>query len=197
MSYSVAGDYFEACNCSVSCPCIFLAPATNDSCDLVFGWHLDRGQKDGVDLAGLNVVLAVKSPQQMTSGGWQAALYLDERSSPDQQAALAAIFTGQAGGHLANVAPLIGTVTGVHAAPIAFEKKGGNRKLLIRDLLDVEVEELAGGDGKHPIEISNPLLGAVTQTLRQARSVRLRYDGPWSIEVAGTNSFIADFAYEA
>ena len=40
---------------------------------------------------------------------WKVALYLDERASAEQQKALGGIFSGQAGGHLAVVAPLIGS----------------------------------------------------------------------------------------
>ena len=197
MGFKVHGDYFEACNCEVSCPCIFLAPASNPTCDLVLAWHIAERKKEDLDLGGLNVVMAVRSPQQRTDGKWRAALYIDERASADQQAALGDIFSGKAGGHLANVAPLIGEVTGVHAVPIRFDKANGTRRLQMGGLLDVEIEQLKGMDGTSPIEISNPLLGAVTQTLRQAKSDHLRYDGPWSIDVSGRNGFIADFAYEA
>src|SRR5438132_1533045 len=68
MSYSVEGDYFETCNCTVACQCIMLSPATNDSCQAFFAWHITRGKKDGVDLSGLNVAFALYSPKQMTDG---------------------------------------------------------------------------------------------------------------------------------
>jgi hypothetical protein len=32
--FRVEGDYFEACSCKVMCSCIFLAPATEDHCDV-------------------------------------------------------------------------------------------------------------------------------------------------------------------
>ena len=35
MSFLVKGDYFETCSCDVSCPCIWLQPATRDACDLL------------------------------------------------------------------------------------------------------------------------------------------------------------------
>ena len=118
VGYRVEGDYFEACNCDVSCNCIYLGPATKESCEAFLAWHIRRGENDGVDLAGLNVALAVRSSKQMTEGGWKVALYLDARAKPEQAKALGAIFSGQAGGYLANVAPLIGEVTGVHNATI-------------------------------------------------------------------------------
>jgi hypothetical protein len=197
MSFHVDGDYFESCTCQVSCPCIFLAPATEDACDVLFAWHIRHGEMDGVSLAGLNVALAVHTPKRMTEGGWKAALYLDERAGPDQAKALGSIFSGKAGGHLANVAPLIGTVTGVHSAPIVFERDLGRRSVRVGDVLDMDVEELTGMDGVGPVVISNPLLGAVAQPIRQAKSGTLTYNGDWKAQAAGSNGFITEFDYRS
>ncbi len=197
MAYEIEGDYFEACTCEASCPCVMLSPATEETCDALLAWHVERGNKDGVPLDGLNVALVVRSPKQMTDGGWTAALYLDERADPNQTAALQAIFTGQAGGHLANVAPLIGTVTGIQSAPIVFEKRDGTRSLRVADLVRAEVEEIGGMEGGRPVVIDNPPFSALEQPVRQARSKHLRYEGPFSIDTSGRNSFIAEFRYEA
>jgi hypothetical protein len=56
-------------------------------------------------LEGLNVVLAAHSPGHMLQTKWKVALYLDERDTPEQRDALTKVFAGQAGGHLANLAP--------------------------------------------------------------------------------------------
>jgi len=197
MSFHVEGDHFESCTCRVSCPCIFLAPATEDACDVLLAWHIRNGELDGVPLDGLNVAMAVHSPRTMTDGGWKAALYVDEGADPDQARALGAIFTGQAGGHLANVALLIGTVTGVHSAPIRFHSEGGRRSVNAGDVLAMDVEELKGMDGVGPAVISNPLLGVVTQPIRQARSGSLSYTGDWKAESAGANGFITEFEYHS
>ena len=115
MSFSVQGDYFEVCSCDVSCNCVWLGTATRDDCDVLLAWHVSNGSKDGVDLSGLNAVMAVHSPKRMTDGGWKVALYLDDRASAEQSEALGAVFSGAAGGHLANLSPLIGEVAGVAA----------------------------------------------------------------------------------
>jgi hypothetical protein len=141
--------------------------------------------------------MAVRSPKQMTDGNWTVALYLDERADAAQAEALQAIFTGQAGGHLAAVAPLVGTVTGVQSAPITFERRGGTRELRVGDVLEAAVEELRGMDAERPIVIDNPQLGAVAQPLRQARSSVLRYEDAFAFETKDRNSFIAEFRYEA
>ncbi len=197
MSFHVAGDYFESCTCQVSCPCIFLAPATEDACDVLFAWHIRRGEMDGVSLEDLTVAMAAHSPKLMTEGGWKAALYLDERADADQAKALGAIFSGQAGGHLANVAPLIGTVTGVHSAPIRFDIDGEHRSVSVGEVLEMDVEELKGMDGVGPPVISNPLFGAVTQPIRQAKSGTLEYKGDWTVSATSSNGFITEFEYRS
>jgi hypothetical protein len=94
VSFSVEGDYFEVCNCDVSCNCVWLGPATQDNCDVMFAWHVTRGSKDGVDLSGLNAVMVVHTQKRMTDGGWKLALYLDDRATAEQSEALGAVFPG-------------------------------------------------------------------------------------------------------
>ncbi|MGI8491431.1 MAG: DUF1326 domain-containing protein [Acidimicrobiales bacterium] len=195
MGFSVKGDYFEACNCDVSCPCIWLAPATQEACDLLLAWHVDTGEMDGVDLAGLNAVMAVHTPKQMTDGNWKVALYLDERSSPEQSEAMTAVFSGGAGGHLAALVPLIGEVVGVAPASISFDRSGRSMSASVANLVTMSAEEIVGMDGSNPAVITNPLLGVVAQPVTQARAGDVSYHDHWDAEFSGTNSFITQFAY--
>ena len=53
------------------------------------------------------------TPGNMFTGPkWKAALYLDEHASSEQADVLGKIFSGQAGGFLAQVGSLIGEVLG-------------------------------------------------------------------------------------
>ena len=58
VSFFVEGDYFEVCNCDVSCNCIWLGAATREDCDVLFAWHVNSGNQDGVDLSGLSAVMS-------------------------------------------------------------------------------------------------------------------------------------------
>lgn len=196
MGFSVEGDYFETCNCDVSCPCVWLRPADRDNCDVMLAWHVTRGEKDGVDLSGLNAVMAVHSPKQMTDGGWKVALYLDDRATSEQTEALGAVFSGGAGGHLAALGPLIGEVAGVAPATITFERKNGSLRAEVLGTLSMQAEELQGMDGKTPPIIANPPMGAVAQPVQQGKAGEVGYHGHWDVAFAGTNSFITDFKYE-
>ena len=196
MSFSVEGDYFETCNCDVSCPCIWLKPADKENCELLLAWHVQTGDKDGVDLSGMNTVMVVHTPKQMTDGNWKVALYVDDRATPEQSEALGAVFSGAAGGHLANLAPLIGEVAGVAPATITFDRSGGSLRAEIPGALVMSAVETMGMDGATTTVITNPLLGAVTQPLTQAKAGDVSYHGHWDVEYSGTNSFVTDFRYE-
>lgn len=196
MGFAVEGDYFEACTCDVSCPCIWLKPADRDACDVMLAWHVRTGRLDGVDLAGLNVVMVVHAPKQMRDGGWKVALYLDDRATPAQAEALGAVFSGGAGGHLAALAPLIGEVAGVTSAAIGFDRSSGSLRAQVSDVLSMEAEEITGMDGSTAPVITNPLLGAIPQPVRQAKAGDVRYHDHWDVEFSGTNSFVTDFRYE-
>ena len=143
-SWKIAGFYFESCNCDVACPCIFLSPPTSGDCTLLVAWHIEQGRFGQIDLDGLNAVLAVYSPPgRMLEVKWKVALYVDERANQDQRDALTQIFSGQAGGHLAGVAPLIGEVLGVKAVPIEYRSEGKRRSLRMGDIANAEIEGAA------------------------------------------------------
>jgi hypothetical protein len=196
MAYWIEGDYFDACSCTVSCPCIFLSPSTEDFCDGLYAWHIGRGELDGVDLAGLSVAMAARSPKQMQDGNWKVVLYLDDRADADQTNALQAIFSGQAGGHFASLAPLIGEVAGVVVASIAFTKENDSRRIEVGDAIEMQVVEL-GRESEDAMFFKDAPFMTVPQGLRQARSEKVRYSGPWNFEMSGRNAFINEFRYEA
>jgi len=100
----------------------------------LLAWHVASGSTDGVELSGLNAVMALHSPKRMTDGGWKVALYLDDRAAAEQSEALGAVFSGGAGGHLAGLAPLIGEIAGVQPAAISSRDRTARRTLKSRAL---------------------------------------------------------------
>lgn len=198
MTWNVKGQYFEACNCEAACPCVFLSPPTEGDCTVLVGWHIDEGEFDGTRLDGLNVALAVHSPGHMAEVQWRAALYFDDRASETQSQALAAIFSGQAGGHPARLASHIGEVLGAGPASIEFETAGKRTSMTIAGIAAVAIAAVAGqGDaeitvGNHHIAIA-PGFNAVV-----SRSEQLTYDDhgmQW--EIAEKHGFYSPFEYAA
>ncbi|WP_428643819.1 DUF1326 domain-containing protein [Roseibium sp.] len=170
MTWSLAGTYFESCNCDTACPCLFLSPPTQDDCTALVGWHIERGEHDGVSLSGLNVALAVHSEGHMATTKWTVSVYVDDRADERQNAALMQIFGGQAGGHPARLASHIGAITGVRSVPIRFSVEGGRHRLEIPEIADVEIEPVTGqGDGPvtlqgHPLCIAPGFPGTISKS---------------------------------
>lgn len=198
MSWSLKGKYFEACNCEAACTCLFLSPPTEEDCTLLVGWHINEGDHEGTSLEGLNVALAVYSPGHMAEVQWQVALYLDDRASETQSQALAAIFSGQAGGHPARLASHIGEVLGAGPATISFETEGKRTVMTIAGIANVAIAAIPGqGDeditiANHPLAISPGFPGTL------ARSETLVYnDHGFEWDLTEKNGFFAPFEYAA
>ena len=197
-SWKIAGTYFESCNCEVACPCIFLSPPTSGSCTLLVAWHVDQGRFGQIELDGLNTVLAVHSPGHMLEVKWKIALYVDEQANQDQQNALTQIFSGQAGGHLASVVPLIGEVLGVKKASIEYRSEGKRRSLRVGNLADAEIEGVPGQDGGDVAIASPPFTLVPGFPAVVAKSKRMRFsDYGLNWEVSNKNGFFSPFAYQS
>jgi hypothetical protein len=164
-NWSLAGDYFEACNCSVLCPCLFSTSApmasrpTEGDCHVALLFHIDQGAYGEVKLDGLNLVVCASSDGPMGQGNWTGATYVDERANGRQTEALSAIFSGAAGGPMAAFAPLFGKSLGVKKAPIIFKIDGKVRSGEIPGVLSMSVEPLPtlAGGGEMWAETGHPV----------------------------------------
>ncbi len=196
--WHLSGTYFEACNCDVACPCVFKSPPTTGECKALVGWHIDGGSFGDVTLDGLNVALYVHSPGNMVEGKWKAALYLDERATQPQKDALSQIFSGQAGGHPAALGSLIEEVLGVKSVPIEYQAEGKRRSLRIPNVVEAELEALAG-QGDAEVTLSNhPLCVAPGQTAVVGKSKQVSYrDHGLQLEVSDKAGFYSPFTYQS
>jgi len=196
--WKVNGTYFEACNCAAACPCVFTSAPTEGKCTALLAWHVDEGNFGALALNGLNVALLAHAPGHMLQTKWKVALYLDERASADQQKALGAIFSGQAGGHLAALAPLIGEVLGVKPVPIDYSASGKQRSLRIPKIAEVDIEALEGQGGALVTIENHPFTPVPGQPAVVSTSKRLKVsDYGISLDLSGKNGFYSAFAYQS
>ena len=151
-TWRISGEYFESCNCTVLCPCLLSraqARPTEGHCDVVVAVHVERGVYGSADLSGLGAALAVYTPGVMAEGNWSVAIYVDERGAAAQRAGLEAILSGQAGGPLSRLAPLIATRFPTRAVPITLGIEGKRRTLAIPGVTEITVEGIIGaGEGE-------------------------------------------------
>jgi len=196
-NWKLSGSYFEACNCDVACPCVFMSAPTTGECTVLLAWHIDSGASGDVPLDGLNVALAAFSPGPMLTTKWDVALYVDDRASPPQRDALAAIFGGQAGGEPAALGPFVGKVVGVRSVRIEFQAHGRRRSMRIPDLAEMEIEAIPG-QGEKEVTIERvPFTAVPNQTTVVAKSKRLSlHDHGWNWELSDKNGFYSPFSFK-
>ncbi|HET8578555.1 MAG TPA: DUF1326 domain-containing protein [Methylomirabilota bacterium] len=154
-SWQLSGEYCETCSCDYVCPCLpsnLTARPTHGHCYFLFGFDIGTGRYGGVTLDGLKFAVVGYTPAVMVDGNWSIGLIVDERASAEQTEALTAIASGQAGGPLAALAPLIGKFLGVERKPIEFKKDGMRRSVSIPGALE---QELAGVES--PAKPGEPL----------------------------------------
>lgn len=196
--WKVAGTYFEACSCEAACPCVFTSPPTDGKCTALVAWHIEKGNFGEITLDGFNAVLAAYAPGHMLDGKWQVALYLDQRANAQQQDAIGKIFSGQAGGHLAALVPLIGEVLGVKTVPIEYTAQGHQRSLRIPGVAAAEIEALAGQDGAEVTISNHPFTAVPGYPAVVAKSKSASYkDYGLALDVSEKNGFYSPFSYQA
>ena len=109
---------------------------------------LDRGTIDNVDVSGLTLATNVFVPGTPLAGNWRAQIFIDDRATAEQEAALLSVFTGKQGGPVADLVALVGEVVGVERAPITFDVKEGKGTLRIGNTTEAEMEPYRGPSGK-------------------------------------------------
>src|SRR5215217_7686638 len=110
MAYELRGQFLEACDCRVTCPCWFHEQPDDDECAGLVAWHVEWGRIDGVDVSGLTAVSVSHHGGHRAEGHARVALFLDERAGEEQRAALAAAFSGTLGGPLRELAEITRSV---------------------------------------------------------------------------------------
>jgi len=176
------GEYVENCNCRVSCPCTMdlrFKPSSSDgSCHVTLGFDIRNGRYGAVSLDGLGAVMVINSPagQSLADGNLSAALYVDERASSEQQAAMQAIFSGQAGGLFGGLGPLIGQLLGVKAARIEFSDDAQRRSLSVEGVTEATVEAVPSPlDPTKSVTLGNMNLFNPSEVLTQGIVVSSSY----------------------
>lgn len=147
MAYELEGSLLEVCNCNILCPCWVGEDPDNGTCDSIMAYHFDKGNVNGVDVAGLTLGFVTHIPGNVLKGNWRAAVYVDEKATEDQEEALLNVFTGKLGGPVADLAQLVGEVVSVERAPITFEVKGVKGTLEIGQVASAEMEPYKGPTG--------------------------------------------------
>ena len=148
MAYDLEGALLEVCTCNILCPCWVGEDPDNGTCQSIMAWHFDKGTIDGVDVSGLTFAGVMDIPGNVLAGNWRAMVYIDDKSTPEQEEALLNLYTGKLGGPVADLVKLIGEVVGVERVPIIFNLDGVSGSVKIGDAAEAELVAFKGATGK-------------------------------------------------
>jgi hypothetical protein len=202
-SWNIKGQYMETCNCTLLCPCIWsnmTARPTEGACEAAVAMRIDRGEKDGIKLDGLSFVVMLHSPGPMGEGNITVGLIVDDAANDRQVEAIRSIATGEAGGPMAALAPLVGKVAGIEKRPIQFTQQGLTYSLKAGELVDQACDGLESavrpGEAIGIDNVAHP----VSARLSLAKATRSKFHAfgiDWEDTSGTRNGHFAPFAWEA
>jgi hypothetical protein len=200
MSWNLKGSYVETCSCELMCPCNLSLDhgATYDFCRVTLVFNVREGSVDGTDIAGCKVALIADTPKVMTEGNWRVGVFVDDAASDDQFEKLVQVFSGQLGGPMAGLAPLIGEMLGVERAAIVVEDDGLRHSVRVGDGIDFEVHDIVpfGVETGEPVRFAG-MFHPVGSDLTMAEAKRSRISA-FGIEYdAKTGLSTSDFSWAA
>jgi len=187
MSWNVKGSYVETCSCELMCPCNLSLDhgATYEYCRVTLVFDIREGAVEGTDVAGCKIALIADTPKVMTEGNWRVGVFIDDAASEDQFHRLVQVFSGQLGGPMAGLAPLIGEMLGVERAAILIEEQGLRHSVRVGDMIDFEIEDIVpfGVQTGEPVRFSG-MFHPVGSDLIMAEAKRSRINA-FGIEYEG------------
>ena len=107
---------------------------------LVF--NVRDGDVEGTDVSGLTVAAVADTPKVMSEGNWRLGVFIDDGASDLQAEMLGAVFSGQLGGPMQALGPLVSENLGVERAPIEVREEGLRHSVKIGDAVDFEIEDV-------------------------------------------------------
>jgi hypothetical protein len=200
MGYQLHGDLLEVCDCNTLCPCWVGDDPDNGTCQSALAYRIERGTVDGVDVSGLSCAIAAFIPGNVLAGNFRVVRYIDDRASPEQEAALLKAFRGQLGGPLADLANLVGEEIDARRAPITFTVVEGKGTLRLGDAVHAEMEPYRGPTGeptKLVESIFSTIPGSPAYVGKASRFRMLQPEIGVDLDLAGRNAIQGHFELRA
>ena len=200
MSWNLKGSYAETCSCELMCPCnlTFDHGATYDYCRATLAFNIREGNVDGTDVGGRKVVVIIDTPKVMTEGNWRVGVYVDKDASDDQFDKLIQVYSGQLGGPMAGLVPLIGEMVGAERAAIEMDDNGLRHSVKVGDTIEFEIEDIVpfGKEDGQPVKFDG-MFHPVASDLTMAEAKRSRINAFGITYEGKTGVSHANFAWAA
>jgi hypothetical protein len=199
VGYNLEGRLLEVCDCNVLCPCWIGELPDNGTCQSALAYHIDKGSIDGVDVSGLTFAGAAFIPGRTLDGNIRVVRYVDDRATPEQEAALLAAFRGERGGPLGDLAKLYIEVD-ARRAPITFEVAKGKGTFRIGQSVDADMEPYRGPTGEvtRLVEsIFSTIPGSPAYVAKANRFKMVQPEIGVDLDLAGHNAIQGEFRLQA
>jgi hypothetical protein len=191
MAWNLEGTYFETCSCEVVCPCTasLSLGADYDRCRVTLVFNITQGEVEGTDVSGLKVAAVGDSPKVMSDGNWRLGVFIDAAASDDQAEKLGAVFSGELGGPMEALGPLVSESLGVERAAIEIREDGLRHSVKIGDAIDFEIEDVVpfGVESGEPARLTG-IFHPVASELTISKATRSRINA-FGIEYEGKSGF--------
>jgi hypothetical protein len=199
MAWNLKGTYIETCSCEFMCPCnfSFAHGADYDRCRVALVFNVTDGDVEGTGVGGLVVAVIADTPKVMTEGNWRLGIFIDDKASDEQVEKLVRVFSGQLGGPMAALAPLIGENRGVQRARIDVREDDLRHSVRIGDAVDFEIEDIVpfGVETGEPARITGVFHPAASE-FRAAEAKRANISA-FGIEYEGKSALSSQFSWAA
>jgi len=130
MTWNISGEFVETCSCNMLCPCWF------GEADLMLmdqGWcatsiliRIKDGSYEGTDLSGQNAIVSLHFPgPTLYDANGTGRIYIEEKASEAQAAALETILQGASGGGMEVAASLMSSWLPTRRAAITVTESDG------------------------------------------------------------------------
>ncbi len=198
-TYELEGSLLEACSCGGPCPCWVGDDPDGGKCDSFLAYHVDKGQIQGVDVSGLNLVKVVQIPGNVLAGNWRSVVYTDDTATPEQRQALLDLFTGKLGGPLADLAGLVSENVAFHSVPIEHRVENGKGTLRVGQAVYSEMAPYTDANGR-PTTIHDTVFSTIPGSpayLAKASTHQVNIpEHGMTWEFTGRNAIQGDFHFE-
>lgn len=197
MGYRLEGKVLEVCTCNVICPCWVGGDPDGGECKGILAYCVENGTVDGADVSGRTVVALAHIPGNILQGNWKVRLYIDDQASPAQKDALLDAFSGKLGGPLADIAQMVGQITGIEQVPIQFRMTETDASVTVGAAIEASMEPFKGSTGGF-----TALRDAVFSTIPGSpaylgKATRYRVDAPeFQLDLQGHSAVFSSFCFE-
>lgn len=200
MGWNLRGSFVETCSCELMCPCNLSLDhgATYDFCRATLVFSIREGTVEDTDIAGCKVAIIIDTPKVMTDGNWRVGMFVGDEASDAQYEELVRVFTGQLGGPMGGLAPLIGELRGPERAAIEVDDDGLRHSVRVGEGIEFEVEDIVpfGVETGEPVRFAG-MFHPVASDLTMAEAKRSRINA-FGIEYEGkTGLSTSDFSWAA